>query len=256
MDVDDWQWLRPSVPERVREIARDHRIVLVTDQSKPWRLRQIMAVIRTLGVPVTAIVGGVTKKPSTEWVLRALGPADSGRIAFYVGDAAGRPGDWSDVDRVLAEWLRVPFHVADDFWPARSRVVPPVVGREVVVMVGFPGSGKTTVARGLEERGYYRVDGDALATATAMIRDAARHPDQSIVFDSTAGTVARRKMFVDWAAAQSLPVRFVWVQTGMEEAMRWNAAREKPVPAVAFYTYRKRFEVPTEAEGATLVCLE
>jgi bifunctional polynucleotide phosphatase/kinase len=255
VDLPDWQWLRPSVPVRVREIARDHRIVIVTDQSKPWRLRQIMAVIDALGVPITAIVGGVTKKPSTDWVLRALGPTDSKRIAFYVGDAAGRPGDWSDADRGLAERLGVPFHVADEFWPAAARVVPPVVEREVIVMVGFPASGKTTVARTLEERGYYRVDGDALATATAMIRDAARHPDQSIVFDSTAGTVARRKMFVDWARNEGLPVRFVWVQTGMEEAIRWNAARAAPVPAVAFYTYRKRFEAPTEAEGAALVCL-
>jgi bifunctional polynucleotide phosphatase/kinase len=254
-DLADWQWLRPSVPVRVQEISKDHRIVIVTDQSKPWRLRQIMAVIDALGVPVTAIVGGVTKKPSTDWVSRALGPVDVGRIAFYVGDAAGRPGDWSDADRVLAERLGVPFHAADDFWPTAERVVPPVTGREVVVMIGFPGSGKTTVARTLEERGYYRVDGDALATATAMVRDAGRHPDKSIVFDSTAGTVARRSQFVDWAKSQGLPVRFVWVQTGMEEAMRWNAAREKPVPAVAFYTYRKRFESPTEAEGATLVCL-
>jgi bifunctional polynucleotide phosphatase/kinase len=255
LDLEDWQWLRPSVPVRVREIAKDHRIVIVTDQSKPWRLRQIMAVIDALDVPVTAIVGGVTKKPSTTWVRQALGPTDAERIAFYVGDAAGRPGDWSDADRLLAEGLGVPFHVADEFWPAEARVVPPGAGREVIVMIGFPGSGKTTVARGLEERGYYRVDGDALATATAMIRDATRHPDKSIVFDSTAGTIARRSQFVDWASSVGLPVRFVWIQTGMEEAMRWNAAREKPVPAVAFYTYRKRFESPTEAEGAALVCL-
>lgn len=258
VDVEDWQWLRPEVPERIRDVARDYRIVIITDQSKQWRLRQIMAVINTLGVPVTAIVGGVTKKPSTEWVLKALGPDDGAQIAMYVGDAAGRPGDWSDVDRVLAERLGVPFHAADAFWPPIVRVVPPITTREVVVMVGFPGSGKSTVARTLEERGYYRVDGDAFGTATAMIRDAERqsgHHDQSIVFDSTAGTIVRRKLFVDWAKERSLPVRFVWVQTGMEEAMRWNATREKPVPVVAFYTYRKRFEPPTEAEGAALVCL-
>jgi bifunctional polynucleotide phosphatase/kinase len=116
LDVWDWKWLHSAVPDRIRAVAQGHRIMFVTDQTKFWKLRQIQAVIDTLGVPITAIVGGVTKKPETTWVLAALGPNNASQVSFYVGDAAGRPGDWSDADKVLAERLGLPFHVADEYW--------------------------------------------------------------------------------------------------------------------------------------------
>ncbi len=119
---------------------------------------------------------------------------------------------------------------------------------EVVVMIGCPGSGKTTVARGVfETAGYWRVDGDACKTVAAMLRAAGRRPGgagQSVVFDSTGVTRVRRAGFVAWARSQDLPVRFVWVRTPLEVAMERNRLREKPVPPVALYTFRARFEEP------------
>jgi predicted kinase len=135
--------------------------------------------------------------------------------------------------------------------------VTPSATPEVIVMIGCPGSGKTTVARDIFERdgGYWRVDGDRWKTVGAMLREAGRRPGgagQSVVFDSTGGKRERRAGFIAWARAQNMPVRFVWVATPFETAMARNQAREKPVPAVALYTYRSRFEEPdAAAEGAT-----
>jgi len=48
-------------------------------------------------------------------------------------------------------------------------------------------------------------------------------------------------------------VRIVWVTTDIDTAMDWNATRPSPIPAVAYYTYRKRFEPPTDAEAPVVV---
>ena len=123
-------------------------------------------------------------------------------------------------------------------------------------MIGFPGAGKTTLARSVfvDGAGYWYVDGDRWHTVAAMLREAGRRPkgaEQSVVFDSTGVTRERRAGFVAWAQSQDLPVRFIWVTTPLELAMERNSAREKRVPNVAMYTYRTRFEEPdAEAEGA------
>jgi bifunctional polynucleotide phosphatase/kinase len=257
-DRSDWQWKRASVPERIRDlVAGGWRIVIITDQTKGWKEDMIADVVGALGVPVEVLVHRKTKKPDTSQV-----EARGWVLSFYVGDAAGRPSDWSDCDRIFAERLGVPFHTPEDFFPVdppRPRA-PLAAGapREVVIMVGYPASGKSTLARELVARGgYHRVDGDTFATPAAMVRDARKHPDEAIVFDSTGGTVARRGAFIEWARAEGRPVRIVWVTTDIDAAMDWKSTRTAAggagIPAIAFYTFRKRFEPPTEAEGPIIV---
>ena len=130
--------------------------------------------------------------------------------------------------------------------------------KEVVIMVGYPASGKSTIAKTLQ--GYHIVNGDILKTVPKMIKDAKAHIDkQSIVFDSTGGTKERRKAFIDFAKEYSLPVRVFWVQTSIYESMEWNKQRAlsggPKIPVIAFYTYRKRFEMPHESEGFSITAV-
>lgn len=272
-NVEDWQYLRPSVPTTLRAYADTHTLVIVTDQSKPWKVDMIHTVLTDLALPElpTVVIGVRTQKPSTAHftsVFPSVLPAGT----FYVGDAAGRPGDWSDKDKAFAQALSLPFKVPEEVFPMVAPVpaaaaspypltVEPVSHREVVILCGYPASGKSTLARRVfEPAGYHITSGDIHKTAAKMKKDALVHglqADKSVVFDSTAGTVEKRAEFIAFAKAHGLPVRIVWCQTPIEVAMEYNKGRAlvggANVPAIAFYTFRKHFVAPSEAERAAVV---
>jgi bifunctional polynucleotide phosphatase/kinase len=259
-DVDDWQYIRESVPRIVKKYAKDHQIVIVTDQSKAWKIEQIQHVLADLEVEATVIIGVKTQKPDTALFNKVFPKYDPEKL-FYVGDAAGREGDWSDKDKLFASNLGIKFFSPEEIFPldpvkALPKNAAAIKKREVVIMMGYPASGKSTIAKGLD--GYYRVDGDSLKTAAAMVKDAKKHvAEQSIVFDSTAGTKERRGEFVKFAKEHDLPVRVFWVQTSIDESMERNKQRAltgiKKIPDIAFYMFRKKFEEPSEDEGFVLV---
>ena len=160
---------------------------------------------------------------------------------------------------MFAANLGIPFKTPESMFPlAASEVRPSLASKkpEVVIMVGYPASGKSTVARSLT--GYHIVDGDRLKTEAAMVRDAKAHGGP-MVFDCTGGSKKKRAAFVRFAKDNGLPVRVFWLQTSIEDSMERNKERAEhggpKVPAVAFYTYRKHFEEPTEDEGFSVVKL-
>jgi bifunctional polynucleotide phosphatase/kinase len=261
-DQDDWQYLRTSVPTVLQTYAKTHHIVIVTDQSKPWKIDQIKTVLADLKIDthITVIIGVKTQKPDPT-LFNATFPNFKPDLAFYVGDAAGRPGDWSDKDKEFAKNIKVKFITPEEIFPLPqepTHTLKPTSHKEVIIMIGYPASGKSTIAKTVFSS-YYTVSGDVHKTANAMLKEAEKHvTTNSIVFDSTAGTKAKRHIFLLFAQKHNLPIRAIWVNTSIDDAMERNkqrAAETKTpkIPDVAFYIYRKNFEIPTEAEGFKLI---
>lgn len=259
-EVSDWQWLRPSVPVVVRRYHREgYRIFFLTDQTKDWKVDMIKTVCGELDVPVVAIIAmkKEIQKPNDGLFRKVIEGEDyNWEESVYVGDAAGREGDWADVDKRVAEKLGLKFLTPEEVFPLPAVQERVIEGREkeVVIMVGYPGAGKSTVARKLAAAGnYYLVEGDAVGGTIARMLQAGEKGlasgSSSIIFDATNGTREKRAAFLDFARKHGLGVRCVWVNVGIDVAMEQNKERGgKVIPDVVFYTYRKRFEAPTMEE--------
>jgi bifunctional polynucleotide phosphatase/kinase len=285
---DDWRWMQPSVPGDLKNFYdAGYFIAVFTNQTKAFKREQVLKVLGDLNIPMAVCIGveKADQKPGVA-MMDALTARIAGKkewklsASFFVGDAMGRRGDWSDVDKVFAETvgfgkIRVP---EDLFKPAAVAAAPkaaaapaapplpealsvaPVGEREVVIMIGFPGSGKSTIATGLfgaDER-YEVLHGDHYKTPKklAQAASAALAAGKSPVVDATNPSREKRAVYIALAREAGVPARCVHVATSREDAYSRNVARveAKVVPRIAYAVYNKHFVAPdAEAEGCAVV---
>jgi predicted kinase len=127
---------------------------------------------------------------------------------------------------------------------------------ELAILVGLPGSGKTTFARA-RLAGHVTVSKDLMPGThrrderqLALVREALG-AGRSVVLDNVNPGVADRAPVI--AAARALGATVVGYVLDVEakECLRRNRARTGParVPDVAIFVNRKRLQPPTLAEG-------
>lgn len=221
--------------------------------------------------------------------------------SFYVGDAAGRPKAWkakmgrdhSAADRKFALNVGVKFYTPEEYflgepqYPVSKCAMgfdPKSVnldrsvkdletdlglsdrkkGQEVVVMVGFPASGKTTIAKRyfVDQLNYVHINRDTLKDAKRCIKAArdALEQGKSVIVDNTTPDVASRKPYIDMAKELNVPSRCLWMQTSIDLSKHLNMMREveskgarKHVPNVAYNVFNKKFVQPRKEEGFSKV---
>jgi predicted kinase len=88
---------------------------------------------------------------------------------------------------------------------------------EVVLIMGLPAAGKSTLAQTFVERGYERLNrdrsGGSLRDLAAAVRELTRQGASRIVLDNTHVSRESRAHVVRAAANARLPIRFVWLTT-------------------------------------------
>jgi predicted kinase len=110
--------------------------------------------------------------------------------------------------------------------PQRERRPPDDASGEVVILMGYPGAGKSTAAQGLVERGYVRLNRDAeggtLSSLVPKLDAALAEGARRVVLDNTYAGRAKRNEVIETAWRHGVPVRCAWLQTTIEQA-RVNA---------------------------------
>lgn len=274
-EIDDWQWMFPTIPSMISKMYHDgYKIVICTNQTKPWKCTQIETALSTITDVKMDICIGMDKsvhKPSIV-MLRLLSWFEKKNMdlssSMFVGDALGRKHDHSDCDKVFAQLLGIPYIEPELFFDTSTSlnklvpVITPSDHPEVIIMVGYPGSGKSTVALQLVEQhpSYNYISGDICKTSVKMISTAKKIMTEhkaSIIFDATNPTIEKRSEYIAFAKEYNYTVRCVYMTSSYEESKRRNMHRqdEKKVPSIVYNVYRKKFQEPTEAEGFTLLTL-
>ena len=149
---------------------------------------------------------------------------------------------------------------------------------DVVIVMGMPGAGKTTLAKEMEADGYERLNRDALGGSLA---DLVPRLDASLVagnrrfvLDNTYPSRSSRNEVIETAWAHGVPVRCVWLSTEIGEAQvnaitrMIEAQGRLPTPEEirdrgktdpryllpdAQFRYERTLEPPTVDEGFTRV---
>ncbi len=145
----------------------------------------------------------------------------------------------------------------------------------VVMIVGYPAAGKSTVAKTYLDQGYTILNRDTaggkIAGLVPKMIELIKQ-DKDIILDNTFPTVEVRKQFIDAAKTNSADIICEWLNTSIEDA-QFNAcmrminkvgkilcAEEMKVsknpnffPPAVQYKYKKEFQKPTLEEGFTMM---
>jgi bifunctional polynucleotide phosphatase/kinase len=267
-DAEDWTWLG-DVPATLRRLAEEGWTVALISNQSDWKVSpgpsaKIASILTALEAvngwkPWTLVATATRKEKDTVYrkparglydVLLAAFPKESRKPARVrmCGDAVG-PADpfppyrWADSDAAFAAAIGAEFvRPCELFEPCEPPRAHPG-GQELVILMGNPGSGKSTTGRRLAAAGYVHIEQDVMGTKAAVKKVvlAALATGASVVVDATHGSAANREPYLTLA----VPVRILW---HIRDGRPFNALREKPVPEVAYAVYSKHFAVPEIAE--------
>ncbi|EYE99471.1 putative DNA 3'-phosphatase Tpp1 [Aspergillus ruber CBS 135680] len=302
----DWKWWDASVPSRVRELNSEGYQVVVVSNQKQISLKKgaaesksysnfkekVTAVLNDLDVPLSVYAATETdeyRKPRLGMWREFLEDYDLDvegvdlKSSFFVGDAAGRRGDHSLVDRGFAVNIGVDFKTPEEFFlnqapeafekpfdpasylhtgeqdlPLFTRLHP----LELVIFCGSPGAGKSTFYwNNLESLGYERVNQDILKSRPKCLKVAREHliDGKSVAVDNTNADPETRAHWTALAKDLKIPIRCVLFLTSPELCKHNNAARavnrtlnpesRTSLPGIAFGDFGRRFKEPSLDEG-------
>jgi len=258
---------------------------------------KIANILGRLGVPAMVFVSvsdkGFYRKPRPgiwEWLeLRGnKGVRVDRENSFYCGDAAGRPADhlpgrkkdFSCSDRLLAANLglkfltpeemflnhkpsnkfNTPFHPKDLprtslYDPPDSKLVLPT--QFLALLVGIQGSGKSKVARDMEEKGVVVASNDRTGGKEKTLRlvEQSLSQGKSVVVDNTHVDREARKPYISLGVKFGVVVRGLMMTTSHDHARHNNLFRELTDPEHTrikeplFNQYRSKFSPPVLEEG-------
>jgi len=128
---------------------------------------------------------------------------------------------------------------------------------ELVVLIGLPGSGKSTFQRDRYAGTHVHVSKDLLGRAQRKdekqmrLVEAALRTGRSVVVDNTNPRRADRAPLIEIARRLGATTKGILLVAPVAECLRRNAAREGKarVPAVAIYVTARKLEAPSREEG-------
>jgi HAD superfamily hydrolase (TIGR01662 family) len=142
--------------------------------------------------------------------------------------------------------------------------------KEIVIIMGYNASGKSTLVEDFVKKGYKRLNRDI---SGGTVDDLAKNADVvlthgSVVLDNTYPDVKSRASIIAVGKKHKIPVRCLWLKTSFEDAqlnaclrmVRKTGKLLQPedfrtindpnlFPPVALFHYRKIFQTPTLKEG-------
>lgn len=295
-DLDDWMSLdgADTYVKRLNLLGQNHPLVIFTNQAsckddaslQKFYEKKIVHVLEHIHVPVSVMIaGGYShyRKPKPRmWDVYCaeMGFDRKDTPVMYVGDAAGRPGDFSDSDYAFAININAKFDVPEHFFfgeapksapqltmdPTKWLNIPKSKSpkytskamRQTVLMHGPPGSGKSTWVRQHIPIEWAVISQDVLKTKARCLKAvrAALEDGKSVVVDNTFPDKKSREEYINIAKEYGASIDCVAMNMSRELASHLNAMRsdhpshaKSRVPPIAEHMFSSKQVLPTTSEG-------
>ncbi len=249
------------------EVAARHS--LNADDS--GRHQIVLAWLLTLG-PHVIPVFGATRQTSVDASIGALqlalSPEDLADLDSAFPKAAALRDEPLPAPPAGALLTDTPIEVSSEPLPA------PGDAPEIVIILGIPGAGKSSLVAPYLDKGYLRLNRDELGGKldglVPTLRNALASGRNRVVLDNTYPTAKSRAGVIESGRLANVPVRCLWLDTTLADA-RWNAVlrmldrhdrllspdeiavlgktEANTIPPIAQQVWLKNFEPPTGHEG-------
>jgi len=285
-DHNDWI-LMDGVAEKLNALKEDgYKIVICTNQgsssyNKDLFAEKIANISKALNLDLSvyaAIEHGIYRKPCTGIWNTII--KDNGDIPInleeccYFGDAAGRPGDFSDTDLTFALNIGIKFYTSIDMTPEKLNIpehpltkcayihentykyVNIKPEKELVILIGPPASGKSTFCNRFPTCTV--INQDTLVTKEKIIAalKKALGTNKSIIIDRKNEYSEDRSLFIKMAKEHNYSITCVFFNVPRSIAEHLNAYRNittnKYISSVVYnkyYSKEKGLQQPDLNEG-------
>jgi bifunctional polynucleotide phosphatase/kinase len=254
-DPEDIQLL-PNRQEKLERLFKmGYTIVLFTNQKsksknqKLERVERIKTIIKKINVPVFAFIATGDdnyRKPNIGMWEKLQQIIPNIKYSFFVGDAMGRPQDFSDSDKLFAINANINYYNPEEFFD-HNIVFNLNPRKNMIVLVGAPGTGKSSyVKEYLSPLGFKHVSRDLLGNSKQKFLKAIQQTVQeglSLVIDATNPKQDEREIYYNIAKKANYQINVLYF---VRNGYNWNKLRENPVPTIGYHIYYKNLIPPNK----------
>lgn len=273
-DKDDWKFIESNIVSRINSL-KDHNIVLFTNQKGlDNRLGfdnfkdKIMNIIKAINNKISVFISyqdDFYRKPLTGmWDLLNEYLNINLNNSFYVGDAAGRKNDFSNSDINFAYNIKVKFLLPEEFiqdktikyttsdniniknWISLKKPVIKKDKLELVLLVGYPGCGKSTFSKKYYgDYVYINLDTDKTKENTLKKLKNAITDEQSIIIDNTNLSYDNRQEYINYTT-DKYSIKIIVFDIPIEVCQfmmhyRVQTLHVAPIDIIIYRTLKKKY---------------
>lgn len=216
-----------------------------TQKEKQKKLNRISNFVKILGIPCSVMIAtsGRYKKPDiTSWEIYRQSISTSQTEITFVGDALGRPQDFSDSDLKFAQQISgCKIYSPDEFFKS-PEVDINFSEKEMIILVGAPATGKTTFYHRYLSK-YHHISQDILKTLAKVNKMVEKCFKDGISFCLDATNPERNERYIQ-ALEHNFKITVIYL---IRDGTGWNLLRgENKVPDIVYHVFFKKLEEPTE----------
>lgn len=280
VNKDDYKFIHDNVVRNIKNYhARSYCVVIISNQAGikkniPAFMEKIDEIAQKLDVPLKfygVLTHSIYRKPIPTLFRELTKNITISSRSFYCGDAMGRSTDHSDCDIKFAHNCNIKFLSPEKFIGNKCGV-PDIEyinlkiekkeklpefreynnTKHMILMVGFPGSGKSSLAKKID--GYIIVSNDIHKTKFTRVLDQHIKNGDRIIVDNTNPDKTTRKKVMSIAKKADYVITCINITTSRDLAyhnMFYRAFKNNVqcIPKIAYDIYQKKYEQPSIDEG-------